>query len=124
MSKLTKIVATIGPVSDSEEMIISLIQKGVNVFRFNFKHNTVDWHSERISRVNAVAKTLGISIGTLIDLAGPEIRITMPFEKLSLKIGEELDFGGEIYKKNGTKGFSVTHLEIIEHLKDGQILLA
>lgn len=124
MDKLTKIIATIGPACDTEEKITSLINKGVNVFRFNFKHNTVEWHTDRIKRVNSIAHVLGIPIGTLIDLAGPEIRITMPFDTLILKIGEEVSFGGEIYKKKGIKGFSITHPEIIEYLKDGQILLA
>ena len=66
--KLTKIIATIGPVTESEEMIERLITEGVNIFRFNFKHNTMDWHSERIERVNMVAKRMGLSVGTLIDL--------------------------------------------------------
>ena len=50
MNKLTKIVATIGPASDSPEMIEKLIRAGVDIFRFNFKHNTVEWHNERIGR--------------------------------------------------------------------------
>jgi pyruvate kinase len=78
MNKLTKIVATIGPSSDSPEMIERLINAGVNVFRFNFKHNTVEWHSERVERVNNVAKKMGVKVGTLIDLQGPELRINMP----------------------------------------------
>ena len=124
MEKLTKIIATIGPACDSEKKIASLIDKGVNVFRFNFKHNTIEWHSDRIKRVNAVSNKLGVSIGTLIDLAGPQIRITMPYDSLALKVGDKLSFGAEIYKKKGVKGFSITHPEIIDHLKDGQILLA
>jgi pyruvate kinase len=55
MKKFTKIVATIGPASDSEEKIESLMQAGVNVFRFNMKHNTIDWHQERIARVQSIA---------------------------------------------------------------------
>lgn len=78
MDKLTKIVATIGPASDSDEKIESLIQAGVNVFRFNFKHSTIDWHAERIHRVKKVAKKMGVHVGTLLDLQGPEIRINMP----------------------------------------------
>lgn len=123
MDKLTKIIATIGPSSDSPEMIERLIMAGVNVFRFNFKHNTVEWHSDRIERVNAVAEKLGVSIGTLIDLQGPEIRIHMPGEKLEIEEGEMLLFSEDVYKKD-IKGFSITHPQIIEHLKDGQRVLA
>jgi len=55
-------VATIGPVSDAPELIEKLILAGVNVFRFNFKHNTTDWHRERIKRVNEVANKLNVNI--------------------------------------------------------------
>jgi pyruvate kinase len=73
--KKTKIIATIGPASDSVEIIEELIKTGVNVFRFNMKHNSKEWHSERIERVQKVAQRLNIPVGVLIDLQGPEIRI-------------------------------------------------
>jgi pyruvate kinase len=73
--KLTKIVATIGPSSDSPEVIEKLIQSGVNIFRFNTKHGTVEWHEERIKRAQKVADRLGVVIGILLDLQGPEIRL-------------------------------------------------
>ncbi len=123
MFKSTKIIATIGPASDSIESIENLIRAGVNVFRFNFKHNTVEWHSERINRVNTIAAKLGLPIGTLIDLQGPEIRINMPGETLSIEEGELLHFGDDVYNKK-VKGFSITHPQIIEHLKDGQRVIA
>lgn len=119
MQKLTKIIATIGPASDSPEIIEKLIMAGVNVFRFNFKHGEIVWHSERILRVNAVAKKLGVHIGTLIDLQGPEIRIHMPGDALDIVEGELLRFGPASYEP-GQKGFSINHPQIIEHLKDGQ----
>jgi pyruvate kinase len=122
MKKLTKIVATIGPVSDSEEMIEKLIKAGVNIFRFNFKHNSVEWHSERIERVNAVSKRLNIPVGTLIDLQGPEIRVNMPVDQVDIKAGDLLLFGEDSFKKEEV-GFSITHPEIIAHLKDGQKIL-
>ena len=121
--KLTKIVATIGPVSDSPEMIKKLIEAGVNVFRFNFKHNTVEWHSERIQRVHKVASEMGVPIGTLIDLQGPELRINMPKDQIKIEEGELLYFGEEVFE-NGQKGFSITHPDIIVHLKDGQLVVA
>lgn len=124
MEKLTKIVATIGPSCDSEKQIESLILKGVNVFRFNFKHNSIEWHGERIQRVNKIASRLGITIGTLIDLAGPEVRIKMTSSQIELQKGEEITFGNEIYKDKNIKGFSITHPEIIECLLNKQIFIA
>ena len=126
INKLTKIVATIGPASDSLEMIESLIKNGVNIFRFNFKHNTVEWHKDRIERVNSVAKKLGLNIGTLIDLQGPEIRIKMAGDSLDLEIDEKvlLDEATVLQKNPDKKGISISHPSIIPHLHNGQILYA
>ncbi len=121
--KLTKIIATIGPVSDSEEKIADLIKTGVNVFRFNFKHNSVEWHSERIERVIKVAAKLGTTIGVLIDLQGPELRVNMPFEQIEFAKDEKLIFGEEVFTTK-EKGFSISHSQIISHLVPGQRLLA
>lgn len=105
---LTKIVATIGPACQSEDLIKQLILLGVNIFRFNFKHNTIEWHDRIIQRVNKVASEVGIRIGTLIDLQGPEIRIKLPKDKLKIQKGATIDF------------FVITHPQIIPLLKTGQ----
>lgn len=123
MDKFTKIVVTIGPSSDSEKIIEKMILHGANVFRFNFKHNTIAWHDERIQRVNRVAKKLGVTVGTLIDLQGPEIRINMPYESMKVSQGDSLIFGQEAYDPK-EKGFSISHPQIISHLKNGQRILA
>lgn len=123
MKKLTKIVATIGPATESEETIKELIETGVNVFRFNFKHNTVEWHSERIERVNMVAHKMGVPVGTLIDLQGPELRINMPGESIEVNVGDLLIFGEEAFEGK-EKGFSITHPDVIPHLAEGQKILA
>lgn len=122
MTKFTKIIATIGPSSESETRIEELIQAGVNIFRFNFKHNTVEWHGQMLERVRKVAEKLGIPVGTLIDLQGPEIRINMPFDSLSMKKGDFILFGPEAFEKK--IGFSITHPSIIEHLSEGQRIVA
>lgn len=124
MQKLTKIVATIGPVTDSEESIEKLIKAGVNIFRFNFKHSSIEWHNERIERVNKVAARLGIPVGTLIDLQGPEIRINMSTPSIETKKGELLLFGPEALEEGKEKGFSISHPDIIQYLKPEQKLLA
>lgn len=123
MPKLTKIIATIGPASDSEENVSRLINIGVDIFRFNFKHNTLAWHSERIKRVNRVAKQLGATVGTLVDLQGPEIRINMPYDEIEIKAGEKLLFGEEAFEKK-EKGFSISHPQILPHLHKGQKISA
>ncbi len=73
----TKIVATIGPATESEDRIRQLITAGVNVMRFNTKHNQPEWHLQAIERVQAIAYEMRVPIGILLDLQGPEIRITL-----------------------------------------------
>lgn len=89
--KLTKIVATIGPASDTPELIEKLINAGVNIFRFNTKHSTPEWHGERIKLVQKIADKMGINVGILLDLQGPEIRLeTKDKQNVVLNIGDEL----------------------------------
>ena len=122
MKKLTKIIATIGPACDSFEKIEQLIKSGVNIFRFNFKHGTIDWHKERIKRVNEVAQKMGISIGTLIDLQGPSLRVNLPYDKIEVKKGEIYPFGERIFKEKIT-GIASTEPSLENYLKEGPIIL-
>lgn len=121
--KLTKIIATIGPASDSEEMIEKLINAGVNVFRFNFKHGTVEWHDERIQRVNQVAQRLQVPIGTLLDLQGPELRLRMKEDSMELTDGEEILLDPTDLTSS-EKAITITHPNIISELHQGQVMIA
>jgi len=118
-NKLTKLIATIGPSSDSEDMIKALIENGVNIFRFNFKHSDPDWHKERLRRVKKVALELNTNIATLLDLQGPEIRLTMPFDQIELEPNEKIILSNEIFETK-EKGFSLSSPEIIEKLENEQ----
>lgn len=85
----TKIVATLGPVSTSEEMIARLITAGVNVVRLNFSHGTAEEHILRAEIVRKIALKLGRPVGVLCDLQGPKIRIgKFEIGKVSLKTGD------------------------------------
>ncbi len=81
LKKFTKNVATIGPATESEEVLAKLIDAGMNIARFNTKHSTPEWHQERMERVRKVAAEKKVSVGILLDLQGPEIRIDLPEEK-------------------------------------------
>ncbi len=72
---LTTIVATIGPASDSPEMVRRLIEAGVAVFRFNFSHGDLEAHARRLATVRGVAAELNRCIACLGDLQGPKIRV-------------------------------------------------
>lgn len=71
----TKIVCTIGPASESREVIRQLIRNGMNVARLNFSHGTHGAHEEKIKRIRSVSDELGVPIAVLQDLGGPKIRV-------------------------------------------------
>jgi pyruvate kinase len=73
--KNTKIVTTIGPASESKEMLRALAEAGMNVVRLNFSHNEHLWHRDVINRVREISQELNQPIGILADLQGPRIRI-------------------------------------------------
>lgn len=73
--KRTKILATIGPASDSEEMIEKLIDGGINGVRLNFSHGSYEEHAAKIEKVREISARLGKNIAILQDLQGPKIRL-------------------------------------------------
>jgi len=75
MNRKARIVATLGPASQSEAMVEQLILAGVNVTRLNFSHGSHAEHAARIVTVRRVAERLGISVAVLQDLQGPKIRL-------------------------------------------------
>ena len=77
----TKIVATLGPASSSEEVLRDMIRAGVNVVRINFSHGTAQEHIDRVNIVRKIAEEEGVHIGVLADLQGPKIRISKFEEK-------------------------------------------
>jgi pyruvate kinase len=85
----TKIVATLGPSSNSEEMLARMIMAGVNVVRLNFSHGSAEEHIKRAEMVRAIAIKLNRPIGVLCDLQGPKIRIgKFELGKITLKTGD------------------------------------
>ena len=87
----TKIVATIGPASNSREKLKELIEAGADVFRLNMAHGSQDDHELAIKNIRAVADEMEVPIGILVDLAGPKIRLGQLFEEpLILNNGDVL----------------------------------
>src|SRR5690606_36023963 len=86
----TKIVATVGPASNSKEMLRSLINEGVDVFRLNFSHGTHEDHLKVINYVRELNKELGSTVSLLQDLQGPKIRINEMQPNIVIERGQEL----------------------------------
>ncbi len=85
-----KIVATIGPASDSEQALEALMKAGMNVARLNFSHGTHEQHRARVAAIRAVSKRLGMPIGILQDLQGPKIRVGKLAVPLQLAVDEQI----------------------------------
>ncbi len=113
--RLTKIVATIGPSCETVPEIEKLVNLGVDVFRFNLKHNSLDWHKEKIGEVKKVAEKLGKNVGIMIDLQGPEIRVDIKIPEIKVEEGQLIPLEeGAVF---------VSHPEIIPNLPVDQRVL-
>ena len=71
----TKIVCTIGPVTQSKDMIKKLMENGMNVARFNFSHGSYEYHEQCLKNVRAAAEELGLPVAAMMDTKGPEVRL-------------------------------------------------
>ncbi|MBO1198495.1 pyruvate kinase [Staphylococcus simiae] len=119
----TKIVCTIGPASESEEMIEKLINAGMNVARLNFSHGSHEEHKGRIDTIRKVSKRLGKTVAILLDTKGPEIRThNMKNGVIELERGNEV-----IVSMNEVEGtpdmFSVTYENLINDVQVGSYIL-
>ncbi len=73
--KKTKIVCTIGPASESEEMISGLIDAGMNVGRINLSHGSHEDHREKIDNIKKIREAMKKPVAILLDTKGPEVRL-------------------------------------------------
>ena len=120
--RATKILATLGSASESEEQITKLVQAGVNMVRMNFSHGTHEEHLMRITNVRAVEKRLSKPIGILADMQGPKYRIGIVEEGLSLIEGNLVQFDLDD-KIGNSERLPLPHPEIFEALYPGARLL-
>ena len=90
MDRRTKIVATLGPASDSRERLRALIDAGVDAVRFNLSHGTHEEHSEKAWLVREIAAELGKPIALIADLQGPKLRIGELAEPVVLRSGDQI----------------------------------
>jgi pyruvate kinase len=121
MNKKTKIVATVGPASESAEIIEKLIDSGVNIFRFNLKHNDFEWHKKVINRVRNIAKTNKKRVGIMVDFQGPEIRLETK-DGLPLEIKKDETFWISNKLSADNKVIKANPGIVIKYIKKGEKL--
>ncbi|EGT5618629.1 pyruvate kinase [Clostridium perfringens] len=121
----TKLVCTIGPASENEEILTKIIEAGMNASRHNFSHGDHEEHKGRMVKVREISKKLGKEVAILLDTKGPEIR-TGKFEpsKVELTAGTEFTIyaGAEDVIGDTTK-CSVTYAGLAKDVKAGDTIL-
>ena len=91
MYRFAKIVATLGPSSSDEAVLVEMVKAGMDVCRLNFSHGSHEDHGKKIKLIRKISKDLGKPISILMDLQGPKLRIgTLPEDVLNLESGQEV----------------------------------
>jgi len=96
--KQTKIVATIGPASETKDILRQMVQAGMNVARLNFSHGEYVWHGNMINQLRELSHELNVPIGILADMQGPRIRTEVTSE-IVMKKGERVRVSDISYRE-------------------------
>lgn len=121
----TKIVATVGPASESDDMIARLIKAGVNVFRLNFSHGTAEQHAAVARRIRKQANVANRYVGILADLQGPKIRISsFRNDSVELSAGDTFKLDLSLGEGEGDiRAVGLDYKELCEAVSSGDTLL-
>ena len=119
----TKIICTIGPASEKEEILEKMMLAGMNVARINFSHGTHPEHREKMNKVKAVRERLGLPVAIMLDTKGPEYRIkTFKDHKVTLKDGQAFTLRVDEAEGNEQQ-VSVNYAGLNKDLKPGDRVL-
>ncbi|MDH7600603.1 MAG: pyruvate kinase [Armatimonadota bacterium] len=122
MTRRTKIVCTIGPATESPEMIEKLVRAGMDVARLNFSHGTHAEHAEKIRLIRQISAKLRRNVGILQDLPGPKIRIgTIENPPVRLQPGQQYVFTIRSVAGNEHE-VSLPYPEVLRQIKRGQLI--
>lgn len=121
----TKIVTTLGPATDKDNVLEDIIKAGASVVRMNFSHGSAEDHIIRAEKVRTIAAKLGIHVAILGDLQGPKIRVsTFKDGKIQLSIGDKFTLDSELEKGQGDQhSVGVDYKELPNDVYSGDILL-
>lgn len=119
----TKIICTLGPATDSAEVLRALILAGANVFRLNMSHATHEWVREIVHKIRRVSSDLGIVTGILLDTQGPAIRTGDLETKLDLKPGDIFEFTVRGEKSGEVASVDVNYEGLVNDISVGDTVL-
>jgi pyruvate kinase len=119
----TKIICTLGPATESADVLHAMIEAGANIFRLNMSHAPHDWVRKIVPRIRAIAKELDVVVGILMDTQGPAIRTGDLPTKLDLKVGDIFEFTvrGSVSEENYSVG--VNYDGLIDDISEGDVVL-
>ncbi|WP_341990875.1 pyruvate kinase [Azorhizobium sp. AG788] len=123
-NRATKIIATVGPASNSPEKLKELFLAGVDVFRLNFSHGTQENHGEVLARIRALEQDVGRPIGVIADLQGPKLRVGRFADgAITFGPGKVLRFDADVATPGDENRVPIPHPDIIEALVIGSTVL-
>ena len=123
MLRKTKIICTLGPAVDNEDMIRALIRTGMNAARFNFSHGSHEEHLNRLNLLKSVRDSMGRPVASILDTKGPEIRIrSFETKSISLEAGDLFTLTTREVQGN-VNLVSVTYPELHKEVSAGQEIL-
>ena len=120
--KKTKIIATLGPASSDKEVILQLIQAGVDIFRINFSHADYDLVKRNVQMIRELNQEYGFSVGILGDLQGPKLRVGVVKEGSYLNPGDILTFTNEKIEGDSKRVY-MTYQKFPQDVKAGERIL-
>lgn len=118
--KRTKIIATVGPATDSYEKVLAMIKAGANGLRLNFSHATYEEHAQRIKWIRKAAKEYGKPVAIIQDLQGPKIRLGDIEGIINVQAGQSLTF--KYNADHEREGHIPTQFDLSKKVKRGERL--
>jgi len=119
----TKIICTLGPATESADVLHAMIAAGANIFRLNMSHATHDWVRMIVPRIRAIAKEMDVIVGILMDTQGPAIRTGDLPTKLELKVGDVFEFTVRGGKSEELYSVDVNYDGLIDDISAGDVVL-
>jgi len=122
--RATKIVATLGPASNTPQLLEAMIRAGVNVVRLNFSHGQAQDHIERAAMVRAAAQRAGVEVAIMADLQGPKIRVgKFANGRVQLQPGARFVLDAARTEPGDEHGVGLDYKELPHDVKPGDMLL-
>jgi pyruvate kinase len=119
----TKIICTLGPATESAEIIRQMIEAGANIFRLNMSHAPHEWVRQIVPRIRAISKELDVITGILMDTQGPAIRTGDIATKLNLKAGDIFEFTVRGARSEELYSADVNYDGLIDDISEGDTVL-